>query len=262
MKAILKVSILLVVGSILVSCGPVLYSNVGQNVPLFQNKGEFFGQFGFSSTEGAQTANGTGGKAAYAISDKLFASGSFYGFKNPSNPDTDEWKGKGGYWELGSGLYGGFKNSNFRYEATLGLGKGWIENTSLNTSSNYINTKFVKPFVQPSIGFTSRFFELAITPRIAYLSFLETQNFRLEPEKFNDARRFFEQRNNRVVFEPGLTVRGGYEGIMLELQYSYSSLSETSDDFFVINNEHFSVGVRFLISSRNYDSKSPSSTGK
>ena len=257
MKASLKFLSLLFVAASFYACGPVLYSNVGQNVPLFQNKGEFYGQFGFSSTDGAQAASGTGGKAAYAFSDKLFASGSFYGMKSPNNPDTDEWEGKGGYWELGSGLYGGFNNPRFRYEAVLGFGRGRIENTSLMTSGNYINSTFIKPFIQPSWGFVSRFFEFAFTPRIAFVSFQDTHDYKLLPEQRLDVTEFFDQRNNNFVLEPGFTLRGGYEGVMLDLQYSFSTLQEVSTEFTVINDGHFSIGVRFLISNRQYTRKKP-----
>lgn len=252
MRTVLRVFALLVIGSNLCSCGPVLYSNVGQNVPLFQEKGEFTIQLGHSSTGGAATAGGFGGKAAVAFSDKFQAIGSFYGMKNPGNPDFDEWKGKGGYWELGTGWYGGGKNPRFRYEAIIGFGKGWIENSSLINSKHYFNSKYLKPFIQPSWGFVSRFFEVALTPRIAFLSFKETEDYQLPPERQGDAIKFFDQRNNNFVFEPGITLRGGYEGVMLELQYSSSILQETFTEFSVINNEHFSIGVRFLISERKY----------
>lgn len=257
MKAVLRFIAFILFGGSVFACGPILYSNVGQNVPLFQEKGEFFGQLGFSSSEGAHAAKGKGGKAAYAVSDRFQVMGSFYGMKNPSNPDTDEWEGKGSYWELGSGLYGGFKNPRFRYETVLGFGKGKIENNSLITSGNYINSKFIKPFVQPSLGFVSRFFEIAFTPRIAFLSFQDTQDYQLLPEQRLDAMRFYDQRSNNLVLEPGLTLRGGYEAMMLELQYSFSTLQEVSEEFFVINDEHFSIGLRFLISDRQYTKKRP-----
>jgi hypothetical protein len=257
MKAVLRVFAILIVGSNLSSCGPVLYSNVGQNVPMFQEKGEFSGQFGFSSTDGAYSAKGPGGKAAYAVSDKFHVMGSFYAMENTTNSDMDEWEGKGSYWEFGTGLYGGFKKPRFRYEAVLGFGKGRIENTSLITSGNYINSTFIKPFVQPSWGFVSRFFEIAFTPRIAFLSFQNTQDYQLLPQQRLDAMKFYDQRSNNLVLEPGLTLRGGYETLMLDLQYSFSTLQEVSQEFFVINDEHFSIGLRFLIPDRKYAKKKP-----
>lgn len=236
----------------MVGCGPVMYSTVGHNVPLFQEKGEFYGQIGYSSTNGAWTAEGVGAKAGYAVSDKIQLTSSFYSMKNFEDPGNDEWKGKGNYWEVGGGWYGGFTNPRFRYEAVGGFGSGKIKNTSRITSGEFINAKFIKPYVQPSVGFVSRYFEAAISPRISYLSYSDQEDFNLITEANQSLQEFFDVQSNKLVFEPGLTLRGGYQSVMLELQYSYSFLKESSPDYYLINNEYLSIGVRFLIGNRDY----------
>jgi len=243
---------LLLIGVILTGCGPVLYSNVGHNVPLLQEKGEFVGTLNFSSSSGAWTANGGAGKFGYALSDKIQVIGSFYAMSNVKDPENDEWEGNGTYWELGSGWYGAMENPKFRYEAILGLGGSKIKNSSLINRGEYINSSYLKPFFQPSLGFISRYFEAALTPRITYLTFTQSNDYRINLGDLTNSVDFFEAQNNKVVFEPGLTLRGGYEGVMLEIQYSYSFLKEHSDEYYLINNEFVSVGVRFLIGERDY----------
>ena len=82
MKTVFKIlSFSLMIAGMLTSCGPVLYSNVGQNVPLFQEKGEFSGQLSYSNSDGAWVADGVGLQGAYAISDKVGVISSFYSLK-------------------------------------------------------------------------------------------------------------------------------------------------------------------------------------
>ncbi len=64
------------------SCNPVLYSTVGQNVPLFTEKGEVTLQAGYAASFGNNTdADGVAIQAAYAVSNSIAVMGSFYSLK-------------------------------------------------------------------------------------------------------------------------------------------------------------------------------------
>jgi hypothetical protein len=120
-----------------------------------------------------------------------------------------------------------------------------------NRASDYIDVNYVKPFIQPSIGFSSKYFDLELTPRVAYLSYTSQNDYRLDPTtEPNSPRQFFEENHNTFIFEPGIMVRGGIPGVKLEIQYNFSTIREPSDSYFVNNQEFVSVGLRFLISER------------
>lgn len=252
MKSHLKISLFLLSIPILISgCGPVLYSNVGQNVPLLQEQGEFSGQISYSSSDAAWYANGIGIQGAYAISDKVAAIGSFYSLKGNDPYADEEWEGNGSYFEFGAGMYGGKEEKMFLYEVFLGIGSGSIKNESLINQGEYINVKYLKPFIQPSFAFSTQYFDLALTPRIAYLtysdkdSFYFTQNgLPITPDIY------FEENDNKILFEPGIMLRGGFPGVKLEIQYNYSTINGSIEDNSLANKDFLSFGVRFLLAER------------
>ncbi|OOG76819.1 hypothetical protein [Algoriphagus sp. A40] len=250
MKTIFRFLSPFVFGSILYSCGPVLYSNVGQNVPLLQEKGEFSGQVSYSSSDGAWVANGVGLQGAYAISDRVGVISSFYSLKGAENED-DEWEGKGSYFELGVGLFGGNPDKKISYEGYAGVGTASIKNTSLINNGSTLHLNYIKPFIQSSIGFTTKYFDLALTPRISYLNITSGDDLQLVLDGMPiNSGEFLDEINHKVMFEPGILIRGGFPQAKLEIQYNISTLKEPSEDYFLLNNEFVSIGLRFLISGR------------
>lgn len=234
------------------SCNPVLYSNVGQNVPMFQNKDELVLNTGYALTTGGpfSDADGVQVQAAYAVTDKLAGMASFYSMKGIEDPDADEWKGKGSYFEAGFGTYGANSSKMILYEVFGGLGTGSIQNTSLINPGDNIDVKFLKPFIQPSVGFTSKYFEVVLTPRLAYLTYTSNSYHFTEPGKDGVAEAFFTENDNKVVFEPGVTLRGGLSGAKLQLQYVYSTFEPNFEEIETVNNGFFSLSLYLLISNR------------
>lgn len=253
MKPLLKFLIyLLVVPNLFMACGPVLYSNVGHNVPLFQEKGEFSGQVAYSGSDGAWSASGIGIQGAYSVSDKVALLSSFYSMKGREPGFDNEWEGNGSYFEIGGGLFGGDPEKMFLYEAFAGIGTGGIQNQSLTNRVEFINVKYLKPFFQPSVAFSSRYVDVALTPRIAYLTYTSKDDFNFVQDGGEELNpyQYFNKNDRKVLFEPGVMVRGGLPGIKLEIKYNFSTLGESSDEYSLVNNQFLSVGLRFLISNR------------
>lgn len=250
MKTLPKVLICLIISNLFVACGPVLYSNVGQNVPLFQEKGEFSGQVSYSGSNGAWTADGIGIQGAYSVSDKVALISSFYSMKGDELEEDNEWEGNGSYFELGGGLYGGNSKKKFLYEAFAGLGTGGIKNQSVINAGEFINVRYLKPFIQPSFAFSTRYFDLALTPRVAYLSYTSKDDFNIlqDGEQVNPSE-YFNNNDKKFLFEPGIMIRGGLPGVKLEFQYNYSTLGGQLDNN-LVNSGFFSLGLRVLISNR------------
>jgi hypothetical protein len=111
----------------ILSCSPVIYSNVGHNTPMFTEKGEFAINGFYAeawATEGITETKGFSLQAAYAIDDHWAAMGSLYSLKKVEEADdTYNWEGNGTYWELGGGRYGKLGLDWLAYEVFGGV---WI----------------------------------------------------------------------------------------------------------------------------------------
>jgi hypothetical protein len=243
---VLQLMIVMLVG--ITSCSPVLYSTVGQNVPLFKEKGEVSMGAGLASAD-----NGTGlsVQLSGAVGNHVALLGSFYSLSE-ENADDDAWSGSGSYGEFAVGAFGTLNaQGNLVYEVFGGIGSGKIENERYESPTN---VKFIKPFIQPSIGYTSKWFEAAFTPRIGVVSYTDHTFTWDDPTEKLMLERAFEEAKNTFVFEPGLTIRTGYKGIKLQLQYSYTNF-DAWDEFPdgekpSTNTDFFSIGLNYMISKR------------
>ncbi|MCC5936975.1 MAG: hypothetical protein JJU34_06815 [Lunatimonas sp.] len=135
---------------------------------------------------------------------------------------------------------------------------GGIKNKSLDTPRDYIDVRFLKPFFQPNLAIATKYFDLAISPRLAYLTYISLDDYHLDSQDLkNSVRDYYNENNNRVVFEPGIMVRGGFPNAKLELQYSFSTLADPILDMFLVNHSYFSIGTRFQLAGRSDTGSSP-----
>lgn len=221
-------------------CSPVPYANVGLNVPMLKQKGEVNLNASYGTTEDAE---GFALQTAAAVDSSLSIIASLYIMKNLAHTD---WEGKGSYFEFGAGKFGNVSaNGKFIYDAHLGLGFGSIRNESGNSS---LDVKFIKPFLQGSIGFNHKIIDVALTSRFAVVNFTDN-TFRFDDVTYSaEATEFFRDNKTKFVFEPGVTVRVGYEAIRLSLQFCTSTF--TVEERFSnsnINSDYFGVGLNALI---------------
>lgn len=227
---------------VITSCVPVFYSNVGQNVPLFRGKGEVFLAGGLSATYNKNDytdAEGLNVMAAAAVDSNMAVLCSFYSLKSSGDSQSNEWSGKGNYFELGIGLFERGKTSRLNGEIFVGLGYGTINST--DNYNTHINLKFLKPFIQPSGGFSTGALDIAFTPRIGLVQYVSNSG----------ARDFFAEKKSTLVFEPGVTVRLGYRNVKLQYQFTYSTFKYSFDQGGnPINSHHESLSVAIMISDR------------
>lgn len=229
---------------VLSSCSPVLYSNVGQNVPLFKEKGEFSGQVAYSGTD---DASGLGLQMAYSASDHLLLAGSVYVMGN--NQSAENWRGDGAFGEFAAGIYTPVQNKKFVLQVLGGLGFGGIKSREL---SNNIEVNFTKPFVQPSLGFVTKGFEIALSPRIAQVYYGNKRLDVREQEFHQQLQGFLDRNHGKLAFEPGVTVRAGWEGVKFQVQYVHSNFG-FNDGFSQPN--FISGGLYFLLNEKSNKSK-------
>ena len=225
------------------SCSPGLYSTVGQNVPLLKQKGEVSISAGRSEAESkGDVITGFNVQAAIAIDSGLAVMASAYSMNG-----SGEWSGKGSFVEVGIGKFAfGKISGKVVREIFLGAGLGNVKNWN---DRQYIDARFLKPFIQPSIGFTSRYFDAALTTRLAVVSYLSHSQL-LDSENKRLVADFFKAKKNTFVFEPGITLRAGFKNIKVQLQSMYSTFNHESDNFDPVYDWYYGMNIYFIFSDR------------
>lgn len=236
------------------SCSPVLYSNVGQNVPLFHKKGEGALSIGFMMVSGdGYAANpfnivednpGLSMQFALAVDSSVAIFSSLNSLKANS-----DWNVKGSYFEAGGGLFKHNSKTHLIGELFAGIGYGVIKNSS-DVDTEVINAKFIKYFIQPSGGFSTKAFDMAFTPRIGVVDYI--YHSETDSPLINE---FFKEKKTSLVFEPGVTMRFGYKNIKIQYQMNYSTFSYKpngydEDEFDPVMDMYGSLSLFILISNR------------
>jgi hypothetical protein len=242
----------------LTSCAPVLYSTVGTNVPLLKEKGEVVVSGGMSQVDNKSNdylyyysgASGFNLQFAAAIDSNLAIISSFYSLRNKDS--QEEWTGNGTYFEAGIGKFGsGKKSKNLIGEIFIGTGFGSISNAYPGA---HINASYLKPFLQPSGGVRTKYFDFALTPRFGMVFFTGHNVSGLEDEEDQIISDFFFDKKATFVFEPGFTIRAGIKNVKLQYQINYTTFnySKTVDDeeFDPVNQVYSSLGIYFLFSKK------------
>jgi hypothetical protein len=228
--------ILISAGLLMGSCSHYYYVPGAQNVPLFREKNEFHisGSYG----EGLESTC-INIQAAYSLTDKIGITTDFMSAKggNPSNHNY----GKGNYFD---GAVGYFKPLNkfgvFEIYGGLGRGEQHHEYSSFynNQSMGYADLSFVKLYIQPSFGFTSDFFDIALSTRISRITFNNIENnLSGNTDSYNNL--FALPDKSHLFLEPGITFRTGWKSVKVQVQAVYSRY---------LNNPRLYIGEEYHIS--------------
>ena len=230
---------------LLYSCSPNVYSTSGQNVPMFKAKGEVSANVNFIYSDKVDKIVGAQAQGAYAISDKLAASFNVTALKQLKVPDSF-WSGQGFYHEIAGGTYGTLAKKLITYEVFGGLGSGYMRSQNPERPFEVLNTNIFKPYIQPSIGISSTYLELAITPRVAYVRYkMSGYNVIAGSETISPLNSV-----GSLVFEPGVTLRTGFKGTKFQIQYNYSTFEPPKWVNGLMKRNTFSFGLYLLLSSR------------
>jgi hypothetical protein len=227
------------------SCSPVLYSTTGQNVPLFRKKGEVVINAGFFGIEDKDLSsyydseNGFNAQFAAAIDSSVAIISSLYTLKAGSD---SEWEIKGSYFEAGVGIFKHGEVSKLTGEIFAGIGSMKNSYDLENIDANYL-----KFFIQPSGGFSSKVLDMAFTPRMGLVNYTK-HNSNVEEPLVDD---YFSEKKTTFVFEPGVTIRMGYKNVKLQYQFNYSTFHyKGTDEFDPVSNMVGSFNLFILISDR------------
>lgn len=241
---------LVVMALSLEGCFPVYYSPNAHHVPLLRHKGETTGSISIGGGEVVDL--GVDAQASRALTNHFALMGNFYA---AGGKDTGG-SARGSFFELGGGYYSPFAPSLFKTDNNQGdfLKPSLIFSTfggaGLGTVINYYDaekvkssrSKFTRVFVQPAIGLKTSYLEAALSLRLANLHYYSTRKRDGMTDYQGRAMDFFGE-NSIFLWEPGLTVRGGWDYFKLQAQLGLS-FNQTDSNF---SQEHFNfnLGVYF-----------------
>jgi len=195
------------------SCTTQMYVSNSVNAPLLKEKGE---------VQVNITQNDLQASAALGKNFAVMANGFYMNYKD----NNSNYKHDGILGEAALGYFKPYKN-NLVFEAFAGAGGGRISKQQMFTDNNnnsylaYFNAEATKVFIQPDIGYKTKFFDAVFSSRfsgVKYTSF-DQQNYP-EVELHND----YLDNNNLlgplfIFAEPAVTLRGGYKFVKLQFQY-------------------------------------------
>lgn len=215
--------------SVLTSCSPTIYNANSLNVPLLSRKGNTKLSLGTAFRGGDDfTLYNTNLQAAYAVSDHLgvMANGMYHDFKRTYTPffsgtsRTD--RHKEGFVEAGMGYYSSIGDSSrWRWDCYGGFGVGRTRETDPdNTNTLILTSPYQRIFVQPSIGFVSKYFEVAFSARASYL-FVGEINWAGDDTDGKIVK--------GALFEPCVTLRAGGRSVKPFFQYSWLLFNDQLD---------------------------------
>ena len=133
--------------------------------------------------------------------------------------------GRGYLLEAGAGYYRPIK-PRFHWDAYGLIAFGGVENrfASIPNSSPSNKARYVRYGVQPSLGFQSRYFDLAGAARLVRLSYFDIRGAELSQIQY------LRDQSKQVLFEPVVNFRFGRDPIRFQIQLG-NSFNWTNKDF-------------------------------
>ncbi|HTM92537.1 MAG TPA: hypothetical protein VL095_08970 [Flavisolibacter sp.] len=224
------------------SCFHVYYAPNSAHAPLLSEKGETRIN-GLYSTGGNSEFNGGELQFAHAVSQNfgimvngMMASKSEqiddWGFSSnwggSSNYHTE--KGSGSYLELAGGYFKTFdEKKKWIGELYSGLGAGGVKNDY--GFGDYSKVNSYKFFIQPAVGYKSKYFEAMIVPKVSFINWkvkernIQTSGNNSYAEADISA---IGAKRNFLAFEPALLFRAGGQNVKLQWGLSFSGFNSSS----------------------------------
>lgn len=227
MKKWIKSGYILAVAFIVQSCN-VMYNPNMQNVPLLKEKNEARFTIGVFDFQGA-----------YAVQENIgvMINGN-YGRYNTTSSNLESDNTTQGLIEGGVGYLKPFsKNTIFELFGGYGVG----ENTIKSSNSDYMNggvprntsfsAKTSRFFVQPSIGYSVDFLDVALSTRICFLNYSNLYSTGYTSADLIAMRLADIDKQTFAFVEPAVTVRVGYKYVKFhgQLLFSYKYNLEPLD---------------------------------
>ena len=220
---------------LLSNCSHYYYTPNSQTVPLFQEKGEAHIS---AATYGSKESDGFVINTTLALTDNIGVIGNYmYG----DAEDDINW-GRGNFSEIGIGMFEP-AGSNTVIECYNGFGIGNVKNHYSNNLESKLS--YYRYFIQPTFGYRSKIFEIAVSGRICFLSYnsVKYDMQLIEDYRFEDIQYIIDH-DNFILFEPALTLRVGAERFKIQAQL-VRSITEINTE---LKQEEVNLNLGFTIS--------------
>jgi hypothetical protein len=237
------------------SCFHVYYIPNTPNAPLLAEKGET--RVNVLYTTGANSEyNGGELQFAHAVSKNVGIM--VNGFTAGKTETVDNWFGnQGSHTEKGNGSYIEFAGGYFKKfdakekwmaEVYGGLGFGSAHNDYGFNDHTQVNSS--KLFIQPSIGYKGKHFEIAVVPKVSLINWKvkESQVANTDNDYVKADMDAIRSKPGFVSFEPAVLLRAGTEQLKFQFAISTTSSRSTillSDD--LVETVNASLGISINI---------------
>jgi hypothetical protein len=237
---------------LLQSCSHYYYVPSVQNVPLFKGEKEYRLSGAIS---GGEESVCTEVQAAYSVTKNIGIMSDFMSAKGGEISDNEDWA-KGNYIDGAIGYYKPI-NKYGVFEIYAGLGESsqhqhymnpfYRNGTFSRSFGGTSDLSFTKIFVQPSFGLTCNGFDIALSTRISILSFNGIVNqISGNSDEYNLLNNITNE--NHLLFEPAITIRGGWKYVKLQFQAATASCLFNPDLRF--ENYHIGIGLYIAFAKR------------
>jgi len=232
-------------------CAHFYYLPSNPNVPLFTEKNEFHGSI---SMGGSAISSGIDAQAAIALTDHFAVMTNYMSSKYSSNDPDDKNLTKINYFE---GAAGYFKPLNrfWVFEVYGGLGS-CSQHHEYYAYPNYTyrgkaDLTFVKLFLQPSLGVTFNAFDIALSSSFSRLNFNKINNSIDQNSIYYSELDMIASNRKSFLFEPAITLRGGWKFVKIQFQYLLSFNLTNDDLMFEPGKVSFGIYISFSKKYRN-----------
>lgn len=227
-KAIIGITITFSISS----CSHYYYAPNSNFTPLFTEKNEV--SLNLHGSLGGEHGGGEF-QGAYALGEHLGVMGSIFsatgeegssGSEDSRYDKEDTEAGEGTYYEAALGYFTALnKDDKYRkavFEIYGGLGKGNVSNTFGAYRS--VENSFTKLFVQPSLGYKSKAFDIAFSGKLSMVNVALKGNSTGQSIDQTDLKaiHFIEDHPQSLMWEPALVAQVGWTPIKLKMQLTGS----------------------------------------
>jgi hypothetical protein len=237
--------VLIVVTMLLSSCSHYYYVQNTHNVPLFKERNEarISGSLaGGDKTESIEI------QGAYSVTDHVAIAVNAMSTTGGSVADHDYGRGK--YFDAALGYFQPISNWMV-LEMYGGVGKGVQKHEysyNYDYQDGWSRLSYNKIYLQPSYGLTLLdYFDVAVSTRVGLLSYydisydIENTYETMDMEKLDD--------RLHIMFEPALTLRGGWKYFKIQTQVAYVETWNRTD-LGMVEEIHVSAGLYISLGKR------------
>ena len=233
--------------TLLASCTHIYYAPNTANMPLLSEKGET--RVNGVYCKGLDTEF-TGGELqlAHAFGPNWGIMVNGMSISKQENTGDYMESGKGSYAEIAAGIFKPLSaDKKWIVELYGGGGKGSVKNDYGLGSHSTVGIS--KLFVQPAMGFKTKYFEAAFAPKLSYVSWNVKDKTMMHDdpnsERGMDAADLVTIENgpNFMAFEPAIIVRTGGKGFKVQGALSFSSNSKNNENTFLAESVNASLGI-------------------